>query len=1111
MKRIIFTLAITTFLTMSILSPAVLAEGIVNSCDDTSLRAALLAGGEVTLNCSGMIAISDQIDIEIDTTIIGTGQNVALSGSNTHRIFLVRDGISLTLRDLTMQDGMETNGGAILNLGSLVAENVTFSNNHSNVGIGGAIHNDGGSVILRASTFDGNSADNGGSGGAIANSNAGELTIQGGTFNSNQASSTLTGRGGAIFGISGRGTIDITGATFTNNFAMGVQEGGGAIYDEGPSMINISDSTFTNNAAPEANGGAVYLKNATSETVIHNTLFELNQAPNGNGGAIFGASGAKTEITESTFLENSALEGGGIFNSSPDNSVLTIIDTTFEMNDASHVASVTPRGGGAISNDGKVLIFRSTFLLNTALDGSGGALHNNDTVVIVNSTFVQNNAEMGGAILNTDLASLKMSYSTLNDNFANNAARGGGIDDGNTGGGAIKIKDSIIANSGGADCNASALQALGTNFSTDGTCLGFDFVTSEDLRLGSLMDNRGLTESIELQPGSVAIDAADDCVDLDNNQINEDQREVPRAQGSSCDVGSYETATQPLDVFVDFHYGSDSNDCRSAADACGTLQGGIDKASATATVHVLPGSTIEKNVKVTKAITIQGETEGTNQIVVDSDGDMAFVIASDNVTINGITFENFGVEEYAAVVIVEGQNIFINENAFIDKRTHGISVQSEEVVVNIDDNWWGCNAGPEDTDNCVGIKHADINTWLTVAASADPEIITGNEGPLSTITVEVSNNAGAPVFRTSAMNGRVVDFVGESHARRDVLITDGVGEDAFQPTTSGLTTIELEVDNESFAFDIAVRSLLKKLLSPSNIEVSTQFNVPFSCGMRATEMGSFVTLESHDTEIIVTLPERKFLGIFPLPHKTAQMANTASILEPDAFSVVSGSIPVKTSLSTGGVVKLNCNNLSSLPTQLDNAGDVSQYFSDHFSPDDFWKGVLTIESDQRGVEIRINKILRTWEGEDNGLGVRLDDAVLTSNRVVIQSQKTSGSRSMSFEIPQANNAVTSASAVKSQFQTRVELSRDFVVQKYGTRAMSFSAENSETRSIGVEIFSLAGKSIFSDQASGQTLMWRMRDANGSLVANGVYLYVVTAVDGSGNALRSEIKKFVVMR
>lgn len=101
-----------------------------------------------------------------------------------------------------------------------------------------------------------------------------------------------------------------------------------------------------------------------------------------------------------------------------------------------------------------------------------------------------------------------------------------------------------------ARLGSNAPRSLGGNIEVGGDSCGFSDatdqpdVTPEQLSLGPLADNGGLTATHALRPASVARDAGvfATCTDAD-------QRGVPRPQGADCDSGSYEL-TDGLEVAV---------------------------------------------------------------------------------------------------------------------------------------------------------------------------------------------------------------------------------------------------------------------------------------------------------------------------------------------------------------------------------------------------------------------------------------------------------------------------------------------------------------------------------------------------------------------------------
>ena len=99
----------------------------------------------------------------------------------------------------------------------------------------------------------------------------------------------------------------------------------------------------------------------------------------------------------------------------------------------------------------------------------------------------------------------------------------------------------------GVECSGSGFSDGGNNWISDNTCTGVAGASS--LNLGPLAANGGPTLTHALEPGSVAIDAAGNCVT--DFGISTDQRGVARPQGTACDIGAYEVATD-INEIIDF-------------------------------------------------------------------------------------------------------------------------------------------------------------------------------------------------------------------------------------------------------------------------------------------------------------------------------------------------------------------------------------------------------------------------------------------------------------------------------------------------------------------------------------------------------------------------------
>jgi hypothetical protein len=95
-------IAATVLLCALLRSQPVQAAGFVTVCNESALDAALNDGGTITFLCDGIIPISETKVITRDTTLDGTGQQITLQGQGVQRVFDVRAGASLTIRNLTV-------------------------------------------------------------------------------------------------------------------------------------------------------------------------------------------------------------------------------------------------------------------------------------------------------------------------------------------------------------------------------------------------------------------------------------------------------------------------------------------------------------------------------------------------------------------------------------------------------------------------------------------------------------------------------------------------------------------------------------------------------------------------------------------------------------------------------------------------------------------------------------------------------------------------------------------------------------------------------------------------------------------------------------------------
>jgi predicted outer membrane repeat protein len=317
----------------------------------------------------------------------------------------------------------DAEGGAIVGNDINISGSKFESNNSKNSG--GAINGDVVSVFK--SDFKLNTSDDGG--GAI---DASEIsTMNETTFEGNSGN-----RGGAIK-TDELSTMNET--TFDNNTAS--NDGGalwvGELQDD--EQLSITNSYFYRNEAGDGGykGGAIYfVEYVIGEIIITGSEFgKIDDETSGNkagddGGAIEAdddGDKATIRVTDSTFAFNEGDKGGAIRNEGP----LIISGSTFYKNEAAD--------GGAIEAEDDVDISDSLFEGNTAT-ADGGALQINDDAQITRTSFVGNKADKhGGAILAEANTEITRSY------FVSNEAGAGGSTSRN--GGAVWAESALVQNS----------------------------------------------------------------------------------------------------------------------------------------------------------------------------------------------------------------------------------------------------------------------------------------------------------------------------------------------------------------------------------------------------------------------------------------------------------------------------------------------------------------------------------------------------------------------------------------------------------------------------------------------------------------------------------------
>ncbi|RIL01502.1 MAG: hypothetical protein DCC71_17595 [Proteobacteria bacterium] len=255
--------------------------GTPESCTEAALDAALAGGGVVDFDCGALPVVIEitaaKTIADVETTLDGDGV-VTLAAVADVGLFTVASTGTLTLRDLTLQDGRGAQGGAIANAGGLAIFDCVLRDNAAfPAGDGGAIHNTGTLVVSRT-VLDDNAATRGG---AIANAGVGPLLVEDSHFVGNAASD----RGGALF-TNANNLATASRSLFEGNSAT---DGGAIAVGSASLAVTVRNSTFTQNAADDR-GAALYAEGPL--TVRNATLASNRVGGDGDGGALWRSGGA---------------------------------------------------------------------------------------------------------------------------------------------------------------------------------------------------------------------------------------------------------------------------------------------------------------------------------------------------------------------------------------------------------------------------------------------------------------------------------------------------------------------------------------------------------------------------------------------------------------------------------------------------------------------------------------------------------------------------------------------------------------------------------------------------------------------------------------------------
>ena len=329
----------------------------------------------------------EDLDVFGKLTIEGAGQSQTfIDAGNLFRILHVVPGASLTLKNLSVQNGDDIFGGGIyVNGGQLTLEDATVASSTAtgSVGLsyGGGIVVESSSLTLTRATLTGNSADVDGAG-LYATNSAVSLN------NSSVLNNTAARSGGGMALVNSN--VQINGSTVSSNSST--DDGGGIAIGSG-SVVSIATTTINSNSSDDF-GGGLYVVGG-SLFLIDSTIAE-NQAAS-SGGGINNEQGAIT-IRRTTINNNTAAaSGGGIDNFQ---GTIGVSQTTISGNTAGSL------GGGIVNFAGGAIEFQSSTIVNNTAGDFGGGLWNSGIARSGNTIVARNSGVNGSPDINGSVTSL---------------------------------------------------------------------------------------------------------------------------------------------------------------------------------------------------------------------------------------------------------------------------------------------------------------------------------------------------------------------------------------------------------------------------------------------------------------------------------------------------------------------------------------------------------------------------------------------------------------------------------------------------------------------------------------------------------------------------------
>jgi len=540
------------------------------TCDFTSPEAAVNDPG---------ILDGDTIDIFTDTYVLGStlqvDQQITILGNDSvfdanglPAINVTGANTNLSLTNITIRDARAnpgSGGGALWVSGGATVTVIggIFENNQAE--FGGALHNSGSTVTLRESVLTGNRA-TAGNGGAVLTNNGGITYVVNTTVNGNTASVA----GGGLAVVDTDSQLNFIASTISHNTTL--------IPEQTVSNLVLSGTTVDCGTGDPGPMGQTFVADAPAISAfefdirLNGPPGDLNVIPNDlslTGQLRQGGPGGPVIATAHAFAP------GGLWPGSSDQTLTFtldqvvalvpgdtyLIETFFEDGYSIYISPGNDYPNGSLIGCTGLVSAGSDFVFRThgGTPGEGSGIFSSAAgfAGLFNST-------LSGNVGDGALATFGGTVTTLFSTIANNSGNGLTAWFGNAAGN-IFITASIIADSGGNDCNGINFTSSGYNLVGDDTNCFFTSLPTDMIGTGSapidallepLQTNGGWTATHAIDLGSPALDGAgvvaegEPCADA-----NDDQRGIARPDGPYgpvCDIGAFELAvTSPLQILID--------------------------------------------------------------------------------------------------------------------------------------------------------------------------------------------------------------------------------------------------------------------------------------------------------------------------------------------------------------------------------------------------------------------------------------------------------------------------------------------------------------------------------------------------------------------------------